>query len=73
MAAKISRYTVLCQYNSKTSFAGYRVINVQTHVNRIHAPVSLIPMQAPPQPGYNNTAVITALQNINSHMNTHIV
>ena len=37
---------------ARRHFAGYHMINVQTHVNRVHAAVSLIPMQAPPQPGY---------------------
>ena len=37
---------------ARRHFVGYHMINVQTHVNRVHAAVSLIPMQAPPQPGY---------------------
>ena len=51
----------LCRYNRKASFAGYRVINVRTQLNRIRAAVRLVPMQAPPQPEYDFAAVISAL------------
>ena len=58
---KILGSAALCWYNSKTSFAGYHMINVRTHLNRIHAAVTLVLMQAPPQPEYDYAAVVTAL------------
>ena len=50
-SSKFRAPTALCRCNSKMSFAGYRVINVLTHMNRIHAAISLYPCGHLSSPG----------------------